>query len=74
MRLILEAQYLTNRFSRGRTKTIVEKKDYKKDFPELKNSRLWIVKPHRVSRGSLWTAIQVCLWIKMRLVLPKVVQ
>lgn len=50
---------MTNRFSRDRTKTMVEKKDYTKGFSELKEPSLQIVGFHRMSTESSWTAKQV---------------
>lgn len=64
-RLILEAQYLADRFSRDRTRKMVERKDYINDFPEPKGSHLHSVKSYTLSMGSLWTVRQVCLQIEV---------
>lgn len=70
-RLIQEAKYLTNRCSRDRTKTMVEKKDYTKGFPELKSS-LQIIRFHIMYTGSSWTDTGCVHGRKTGAVLPRV--
>lgn len=70
-RSIQEAKYFTNRCSRDRTKTMVEKKDYTKSFPELTSS-FHIVRFHIMSTGG--QPHRLCPWDEDRNSAPQSAQ